>query len=181
MEFPMVNVLETPALLVITPLPVKANVVRLNVLTSIVPDVRSSVPPIVVFAFSVVVPDAMVRFELNAPVPEIVWAVPLKITTPVAPLTVPLLVQLPLTVKVFVPVMVSVAPELMVILLQTAAAEIVGWNGVPARMVTLSVAVGTIPPHQFAPSNQSTLAAPNHEPVLQDELLTLSIPVPAAK
>ena len=68
----MVNVLETPALFVITPLPVKANVVRLKVLTSIVPDVRSSVPPIVVFAFSVVVPDAMVRLELNAPVPEMV-------------------------------------------------------------------------------------------------------------
>ena len=38
----------------------------------------------------------------------------------------PLFAQLPLTVKVFEPVIVSVAPELIVKLLQTAVAPITG-------------------------------------------------------
>src|SRR5678815_3796503 len=102
---------------------------------------------------------------------------PLRITMPVAPLSVPLFVQSPLTVNVFAPVIVSVAPELMVILLQAAAAEMVGAKGVPARIVTLSAEVGTTPLHQLEPSNQSILVVPIHEPVAHDALLTFNRPV----
>jgi hypothetical protein len=62
--------------------------------------------------------------------------------------SVPVFVQLPLTVKSFVPVIVSVAPVFIVMLLQTApVAPMVGENGAPEEIVTLSVAVGTAPPH----------------------------------
>ena len=69
MEFPIVNVLVPAALFVMAPLPDNAMVVRFNVFRSIVPDVRSRVPLIAVFAFNVVVPDAIVTL-VSAPVPE---------------------------------------------------------------------------------------------------------------
>ena len=49
---------------------------------------------------------------------------PLKFTVLVFLLKVPLLVQLPLTVNVFEPVIVNEAPVRIVILLQTAAAGV---------------------------------------------------------
>jgi hypothetical protein len=95
---------------------------------------------------------------------------------------VPLFSQLPLTVNEFVPVIVSVAPAPIVISLQRApAAPIEGEKGVPAEIVTLSVAVGGTPVHQLEPTNQSELVAPSHAPVAHPAALTVSIPVPAAK
>ena len=60
-------------------------------------------------------------------VPPIVCAVPMKFTVLALGVNVPpLFVQFPLTVKVFNPEMVRVAPELIVRLLQTAPALITG-------------------------------------------------------
>ena len=75
----------------------------------------------------------------------------------------PLFIQLPLTVKVFEPVMVSDAPVLIVMLLQTAAALITGGCGVPDGIVTFVVASG-IPPHQLEAVCQSELVIPTQVP-----------------
>ena len=58
--------------------------------------------------------------------PETDCAAPLKTTVPLPALNMPLLLQLPLTVKIGVPVMVRVSPVAMVMLRQNAAALIAG-------------------------------------------------------
>ncbi len=99
----------------------------------------------------------------------------LKSTVLVAPVNVPLFVQLPLTPKVFVPVIVRVAPLLIVILLHTApAAPIVGWNVVPDKMVTFVALVGT-PPHQLDAVNQLLSVMPSQVPVAPPVPVTLLV------
>ena len=104
--------------------------------------------------------------SLNPTVPEIVPA-PANDTLEVPAVKVPLLVNEPLfaIVIVGVPVVLTVAPALMVMALTDTEAEITNGNGVPEGIVTLVDDVGT-PPHQFAASDQSEEAAPIHEPEL---------------
>ena len=112
--------------------------------------------------------------------PLIVGAVPFKMTVPVPALKVPpLLVQLPLTVKVLEPKF-SVAPELMVIFLQRPGA--LKFTVAPVGIITSVVAVGGTPPHQLDPVFQSLLVYPNHDPAPEhDDVATLTIPVEATK
>ena len=119
----------------------------------------------------------------NALPPEFRVCVPepaLNVTVLEFAANVPLLDQLPETVNVFEPEMVSVAPELIVMLLQTAAAPIDGWLP-PTGITTFVAAVGTAPPHQLEPVCQSVLVYPSQVPVTQDEAETFRIPVFAAK
>jgi hypothetical protein len=88
-------------------------------------------------------------------------------------LNVPLLLQLPLTVNVFVPVIVKLAPELIEILLHTApAAFILGKFETPEGIVTLSDDVGTVPLHQLEAVNQSVLVVPVQEPATNTVTVT---------
>ena len=96
------------------------------------------------------VPDALVQLPAMASVFELARIVPV-------------LIRFPLTVNELF--MVRVAPVLMVISLQKAAAPITGWFG-PADMVTFVAEVGC-PPHQFASSFQFVSLYPNHVPVVQ--------------
>ena len=90
------------------------------------PDVRLKFPEAVIVpvAFLVPVPLMVILLKLLALIlldPEL-----LKFTVLEFDVKVPLFVQFPLTVKVFEPAIASVAPELIVRLLQTAAALITG-------------------------------------------------------
>ena len=68
-------------------------------------------------------------------------------------------------VKVFVPLIVTVAPALIVNELQTpSASPIVGWFGAPAGIITSVVDVGTTP-HQLLAVFQSVLVVPSQVPV----------------
>ena len=80
------------------------------------------------------------------------------------PLNVPSPSQLPFTVSVFVPRIVSVAPVSMEIFRHTALEPISGEYGTPGRMTTSVVLPGTDPPHQFVPSDQTELVVPIHLP-----------------
>ena len=71
----------------------------------------------------------------------------------------------------------SFAPDIIVIVSQTATELMTG------KLVTLIdgmiifvVAVGTIPPHQLAPSSHAVLLPPIQVPGIQLVVLTLSIP-----
>ena len=82
---------------------------------------------VVVVLFAIVfVPDVASVRLLKIVVELIDCDVPLKITVLVLGVKVPLLVQVPLTVNVFIPDIVKLAPELIVMLLHTAAALITG-------------------------------------------------------
>jgi len=63
---------------------------------------------------------------LKVVAPVIVWAALLKITVPAFAVSVPLLLQFPLTVSEFEPDRVNVAPDPIVMLLQAAEDEITG-------------------------------------------------------
>ena len=108
---------------------------------------------------------------------ELIFAVPVpvKLTVELFGVKVPFFVQLPLTLKVFVPLMVRDAPGSMVRLRQTADAPMTGWFAGADGIVTSVVAVGT-PAHQLAMSCQSLLAVPSHVPAMQLVLL-FRIPV----
>src|SRR5689334_17896523 len=118
----------------------------------------------------------------NDPVPATVCVVPeLNSTVPLFA-SVPVLLQLPLTVKVNVADMVRVAPVLIVIFRQTAPeAPIVGENAAPDEIVTSVEASGIKPLHQLAAVNQSLLVPPSQVPLLHDAVATVNIPVPFAK
>ena len=101
---------------------------------------------------------------------------PATVKVPAFVVKLPLLLKFPLTFNVFVPERVTVAPGLMVILLHTAAALIIGWF-VPEVITTLSAAVGTVPEHQFDAVCQSVLVAPVHEPAIQVPKLIIPVAV----
>lgn len=88
---------------------------------------------------------------------------PLKSTVELFAVNVPLLVQFPLTDRVFEPAIVSEAPELRIMLWQTAAALITGWFP-PGGIITFVAEVGT-PPHQLEAVCQSVLVVPSQLPV----------------
>ena len=97
---------------------------------------------------------------------------PLKVTVPKVPgvKVPPLLVQFPLTVNVFAPVInASAAPELIVILLATFGMPsffILATN-VPA-IITSVVDFGTQPQAQLVGSSQSSVPIPVHVPGTQE-------------
>ncbi len=140
-----------------------------------------SAPPITAAIPRVLVPlPARVRIlKLVEAVPPMLCVVPLKVTVLLLRVKVPPLVQLPLTVSVFEPVIVKVAPELMVILLHTAAAPMLGAKGVPEGINTFVDEVGMIEPHQLDAVFQSILVEPIQSPGLHTA--TLKMPVDDAK
>ncbi len=87
-------------------------------------------------------------------------AVPLNTVVPLL-VIVPLLVSDPAMLNVPASVVVSVAPEFMVRLLQTALLLIKGILVAPDVIVTLVVAVGTTPLHQFAALTNLYLYSPS--------------------
>ena len=135
-----------PLATVVVPEIVNANPAAVNA-AALVPSPTSRFPPMTKFAtvaavtvplivrsplievpvLRVFAPDPVSVRLLKALVPVMVWeAAPLKITVPVFAGTLPPpFVQLPLTVRVFAPI-VSEPPELIVMLLQKAAAPITG-------------------------------------------------------
>ena len=76
--------------------------------------------------------------------PNVTW-----LTPPIVDVNVPLFVRLPLIEKVFPPVRVTEAPELMTRFLQKEAAVMDGWFGTPVEIETSVVAVGTVLLHQL--------------------------------
>ena len=114
-------------------------------------------------------------------VPVMVWAdPPLKETVLLPAVNVPVLLQLPYTLKVFELLIVNDALPSIVILWHDAAAPITGWK-VAVDGITTSVAEVGTPPHQFNALPQSELINPSHVPVVHDELFTDNLPVAAAK
>ena len=79
---------------------------------------------------------------------------------------VPLLVRVPAIFKVPAIEVVTVAPELMVTLLQDTLLVIEGILVAVEVIVTLVEEVGTTPEHQLLPSAQSVLTLPVHTPAL---------------
>ena len=122
----------------------------------------------------------MVRLLKVVLLPLIVCVVPLKFTVLEFAVNDPLFNQLPLTVRALLSVMARVAPELMVRLLQTAAAPITGWFP-PDGITTFVEAFGIVPSHQFVAVFQSVLAEPFQLPAIQLEPETLTPPVDVAK
>jgi hypothetical protein len=118
------------------------------------------------------VPETVTLLKVVVEEPAMVCAAPLKMTVPEISVKAPLLVQSALTVKVFAPEMVSDDEGLMVILLQTAVAPIIGLL-VTFGMMTSSVLIGFDPADQFVAILQSVFVTP------VQELITgiVSIPV----
>ena len=114
------------------------------------------------------VPPMITLLKTEAPVPVvvIVCAVPLNATVPV-PATKPAVprefVQFPLTVKVTAPERVTEVVDPIVMLLHTAAAEIVG-PVTPFGIFTLVIASGTDPQDQLSALFQLVSEAPVHSP-----------------
>ena len=107
---------------------------------------------------------------------------PLNVTVLAFAVKVPLFVQLPLTVKLYEPPIdiANVAPELIVMLLQTPPAEpMLGELGVPEGIVTLVDEIGTVAQPQFDGVFQSVLVVPSHIP--DKQVPSYSIPVDAPK
>ena len=94
---------------------------------------------------------------------------------------VPLSDQLPLTANVFEPVIDREAPELIVMLLHSAADPIFGANDVPGRIITLVEEVGIMSPHQLVAVCQSLSVIPSQVPVIQLDVPTVKTPDAAAK
>jgi len=118
--------------------------------------------------------------KVVALVPPMVWLAALNVTVLVLGISVPpLLVQLPLTPKVFAPLIVKVAPLPSEMFLQTAAALIVGWLGTPVEMKTSIAAVGMVLLHQLVVVFQLVLVAPVQIPLAQAP--TFTTPVVAVK
>ena len=85
---------------------------------------------------------------------------------PTVDVNVPSFVRLPLIEKVFPPVTVTEAPELMTRFLQKEAADVCGWFGIPepVEIETSVVVVGTVLLHQLDPVFQSIDVVPLHPP-----------------
>ena len=103
--------------------------------------------------------------------------VPANVTVPEPAEKVPLFTQLPLTSSPAAPAMVKLAPDSMVMFLDTAPVALITGRLTVAGIVTSVVLVGTLPLHQLAPRNQSVLTEPSHLPGWQT-LVTKRIPAP---
>ena len=102
---------------------------------------------------------------------------PLNVTVLEFAVKDPLFVQLPLTVREFAPIIVSV-PVIVILLHKPPAAPMLGEKVVPEGIITLVDEVGTELPLQFAGVFQSILVPPCHEPAPEE---TFNTPVAAAK
>ena len=90
------------------------------------PEVWVKFPETVIDPVAILVPVPLMVILLKLLALILLVPEPLKITLLELGVKVPLFVQFPLTVKVFEPVIVSDAPEFIVMLLQTAVAPITG-------------------------------------------------------
>jgi len=92
---------------------------------------------------------------------------------------VPALMMFPFTARG--PFIVRVAPELIVILLQTAPELPITGGVATTGMMTFVPASGTVCPHQLLATFQSELIFPSQVPATQVDPETVNVPVEAPK